>query len=108
MIASGMLDRRLSLYTVSDDVDEFGVSEDSLDFLRTIWGGIFNMRGGESLANGIELNNIDVVFRIRHAPDISDKMVVGYGDKFFDIEFIEEIGRKDELRLYLTLVKLND
>ena len=61
-------------------------------------------RGGEEFGEGREMAMSTEIFRIRYRDDLTPKHQLVFDSRTYDIERIEEIGRREGLRITARLV----
>jgi SPP1 family predicted phage head-tail adaptor len=101
MIQAGQLDRYITIEFPPSTKNDYGEVNLSAGWttLAQVWARIEYMGGSE----GVEANKVTamnkIVFTIRHRTDVAVDMRVSYDSKYYYIQFIEEIERREGLRL---------
>lgn len=94
----GELDRRITIKVNTPGIDDTGGSKDSTSDL-TVWAKVEYKSGAERDTDGVIFSNANVNFIIRYrSVDLNDW--VEYDGKRYDIERIEELGRRQWLKLF--------
>jgi SPP1 family predicted phage head-tail adaptor len=94
----GDLDRRIVIEQYTTTTDAYGQRVESWTTFATVWAKIMYEGGGEDFEAEQKTANRIVKFLIRYA-SVTEKMRVSYASAYYDIENIEEVGRKNYLVL---------
>jgi len=104
---AGRLDRLASFYSKTITRGDYNESSDvwtTLSFKR--WGEV-QYAGGDAILSNEEKFYSGVVFlKIHYTDDVVETMRVKIGSIYYTISYIEELGRREGLRL--TLNKINE
>lgn len=107
------MDRQIDLVTLQPFTDEAGApieagEEQAFHVLDTVWAA-YKPMGGDEKKDGAETRaTVDSAFTIYHREDIAASTHgVVFGRKLYDILFIEEVGRREGLRLKCVLRNAN-
>ena len=98
---------RVIFYSKSTERDKFGDSSGEYSEYLTTRGEIRITGGSKIISSEEKFSSRSLELRIRYRSDINEQMRVSIDDSsdMFMINFIEEIGRREGLRL--TIEKLN-
>ena len=106
----GRLDRKITIQfrTISQNV--YGEAVGAFSSSTSVWATLDTKTTGakESVAGGLETSSQKIIFLIRYSSDVSSITTgdrVSYNSKFYDIESVQEVGRKLSLRLICKLVQ---
>ena len=105
---AGRMDRKASFYAkVKTTSSDFGGTVDSWP-VKTFdtWGEIQYAGGDAILSNEEKFYSGVIFFKVRYRSTIVETMRVKIADVWYRITYIEELGRKEGMRLSLT--KIND
>jgi SPP1 family predicted phage head-tail adaptor len=97
----GRRDRRVVVQRFAESRNAFNEIEKSYTALYTVWAHVKTQSGKEALqAEQVVASNV-VVFNIRYVP-ITTQDVLVYNGQVYDIQSLNEIGRRKELELICT------
>ena len=96
----GRLNRKVSIYRYQTIETELGSSRKVLTFDRTVWAELRPTRGTEFLEYYREANALQFKITMRYRPDLTEKDVLVYKDRQFEINSIINIM---EANLYLEV-----
>jgi SPP1 family predicted phage head-tail adaptor len=97
----GRRDRRVVVQRFAESRNAFNEIEKAYTDLYTVWAHVKTQSGKEALqAEQVVASNI-VVFNIRFLP-ITTQDVLLYNGQVYDIQSLNEIGRRKELELICT------
>ena len=99
-INPGRLNRRVSIYRYTTIETELGSSKKVLAYDRTVWGELRPTRGTEFLEYYKEANALQFKVTMRYRPDLTEKDVLVYKDRQFEINSIINIM---EANIYLEV-----
>jgi head-tail adaptor len=103
---AGRLDRKASFYTLTTSRGDFGESTDTYTLSFNTWGTIQYAGGDAILSNEEKFYSGLVFLTIRYRTGITETMRVVIDDIWYRITYIEELGRREGLRI--TLSKINE
>ena len=100
----GKMDRRVTLQALSVTKDSKGGTVKTWSTLGVVWAGVrypATMAMNEGEEAGVETSIIPVEFTIRWRQDITinETIRVYYQSKYYDVKRVNEIGRKEMLKL---------
>lgn len=98
------MDRRIEIYEPTESRSSSGAAVLTFALLSTVWAEVLPVRGGEVFGEGREQALSTQQFRIRHRTDVTTKHQVVFESDTYDIERIEEIGRREGLQITARLV----
>lgn len=99
-IRSGELDRRITLRRPTTTTNEYGETAETFADDGTVWAKVTPTDGGESLEQSDKHSNLGrVLVEIRFRSGLSSKYRFVFDGSEYDIENIDEIGRREGLRL---------
>lgn len=99
----GKLRDRIALKSLTSSTDSGGFVTSSESTIATVWASINELSGNELLKAGREVGTRYAMFLIRYRSDISQKTVIGYDSKNWDIESIKKVDlykRRDHLEIF--------
>ncbi|MFA5208491.1 MAG: phage head closure protein [Candidatus Paceibacterota bacterium] len=101
MIPAGSLDRLITIQYPPSTKNDYGEVNLSAGWtqLDQVWSRIEYMGGSEAVEGGKVTALNKIVFIVRYRTDIAVNMRVSYESKYYYIQFIEEIERREGLRL---------
>jgi len=79
-----------------------------VSYATNVPAGVKFARGRDLLAAEKQTNEQEVVFRIRYRTDLTDNDRVSYSGKTYDVESIQEVGRREGLEILAKLRTGND
>lgn len=96
----GRLDRRLRIETATQTRDEWNHPVDTWETLATVWASRRDRRANEQTETNQTVGVSVVEWTIRHRDDITTdaRVVDAYGGTY-EIRGIQEVGRREGLRL---------
>lgn len=74
-----------------------------VSYATNVPAGVKFARGRDLLTAERQTNEQEVVFRIRYRTDLTDNCRVRYSGKVYDVESIQEIGRREGLEVLAKL-----
>ena len=99
MIA-GALDRRVTIQQLDGTQDSrTGQWKETWETYKIVWASKMSMRGRERLQANQVIAVGDEVWTVRYDSGITTAMRISHDSKTYEISSIEEIGRKEGLRL---------
>lgn len=102
---AGMFDRVISLYKIVVGKGKFKDTIRTKTKFGTARANVRYLRGSEALSMN-EITEIKALqFNIRYRADISHTTFISYEGKMYDIITIEEVGRKEGLKITANLTK---
>lgn len=105
----GSLDRRIDIQRASIVVNDYGERTVSWSSAAVVWAAIERKDSASERNSGEQTISLQsVVFRVRWSStvngyDMSNRIV--YGSKNYKIIAIQEIGRRDQLRIVTELIE---
>jgi SPP1 family predicted phage head-tail adaptor len=105
---AGRLDRKADFYAkVKTANTSYGGSTDTWPTLTfSTWGEVTYAGGDAILSNEEKFYSGTIFLRIRYRSNVTETMRVKIADVWYKIAYIEELGRKEGLKL--TLNKINE
>jgi SPP1 family predicted phage head-tail adaptor len=102
------MDTRVVIQRATDVVDDYGQRVPTWTTLATLWAQVSYREGSgsESIQSAQILSKQPVHFIVSYGSgwaDVSPKDRVSYNSKLYNIEAVQEIGRKDGFRLTCTI-----
>ena len=102
---AGMFDRVISLYKITVTKGRFKDDVRTKEIFGTARANVRYLRGSEALKMN-EITEIKALqFSIRYRNDITHDTFIKYDGKMYDVQAIEEIGRREGLRITADLSK---
>lgn len=105
----GSLDRRIEIQGASDTVNDYGERTKTWVKLTNIWAAIERKDSATERNSGEQIISLQsIVFIVRYSSTVNgyDKNNrILYGGKYYNIIAIQEIGRKDQLRIITELIE---
>lgn len=101
-LAAGKLDRRIRLERAVVTTNDFGEEVQSWIHLAEVWASRRRASARETLAAAEVSAEVTDVFEIRYAAawsDINPKDRLIFEDRVYDIAMVDEIGRREGLRI---------
>jgi len=99
-INPGRLNRKVKIYRYVTIETELGSSKQVLAYDRTVWAELRPTRGTEFLEYYQEANALQFKVTMRYRPELTEKDVLVYGDRQFEINSIINIM---EANIYLEV-----
>lgn len=100
MINAGDLDKRVIIQYPALSRDSYGAETQTWTDLVTVWAGIITDSGREFFAAQKINSEVTAVIKIRYRADIKTTMRIKYGNRFFDILFVNDVNQgHEELQL---------
>ena len=102
----GRMDRRITLKAVTSTKDSKGGTVKTRSTLDVVWATIKYPKGmsmNEGEEAGVETAIKTAEFTIRYRTDVNETIEVDYQSQTYDVKRVEEIGRKEGLRLVTDL-----
>ena len=104
---AGRLDRKGSFYARVSTRDDYNASTDTWPTLTfDTWGTVQYAGGALILSNDEKFYSGTIFYTIRYRSTVTETMRVKIADIWYRITYIEELGRKEGMKL--TLQKIND
>lgn len=94
---AGRLNRRIIIQQATEVQDAHGQPVQTWTAYKTCWAEYLPKRGREFFAADQTIAEADAVFRIRYDSGVTRKMRISFGDDYYDITAISEIGYKEGL-----------
>lgn len=98
-VSVGQLDRRIKLRTPLNTDTEYGHKKVTGFSDIDVWAKVEYLSGKEKGFDGVMSENEGISFTVRYR-NVTYRMRIQYDGKDYDIERIEEIGRKRFLKIY--------
>jgi len=96
---AGDLDRQITLRSVSVSQNSFGEPEKLYSDFGVVWAKVVEQSGREIILSGVEHAQKRIVACVRYMLGITTDMKIVYNGDEYDIEVINEIGRREGLEL---------
>ena len=95
------LDRRIIIESFTQAQDTMGHSAKTWSTFYECWASKMDKSGSEGLENARDTATRLTIWKIRHNPDYLplEKMRVNYESRYYDIEVVKELGRKEGYEL---------
>lgn len=103
---AGRLDTKASFYTKSSARGDYNESTDTYTLSFSTWGEVTYAGGDVIVSNEERFYSGTIFLRVRYRSTITETMRVYIGSDKYRITYIEELGRKEGLKL--TLQKINE
>lgn len=105
---AGRMDRKASFYAkVKTTNSDYGGTTDTWPNLTfNMWGEVRYAGGDATLSNEEKFYSGAVILTVYYRSTIVETMRVKIGDVWYSISYIEELGRREGMRL--TLSKINE
>lgn len=100
----GRMDRRIELHQATEAQSSSGAVVLTFALLETVAAEVLPLRGAETFGEGREQALATRQFRIRYRSDVTPKHRIVYETRTYDIERVEEIGRREGLQITARLV----
>lgn len=97
---AGDLDRLVGLYQPTPTTLSNGGFAPTLTHVKDVWASKRDFGGRAGAMSGREAAVRETIFEIRFRTDVADHWVVRYRNEDFEVQRVEEIGRREGLRLY--------
>lgn len=96
---AGDLDRRITVQRCTEAPDSFGQVIPTWSTLAVVWAKVERNGGGEKFATDQRTSRSEAAFTIRYRAGITPKMRVLFDGEVWEIEAVDELGRRDGLML---------
>lgn len=96
----GRLDRRIVIESNASTLGATGQSLNGWSTLATVWANKRDVSGTETNRGGEEVARGSTVFTIRFRSDVGPKERITYSGSTYDINFTEEMGRTEYLKIH--------
>lgn len=111
-LGAGPMDREIDLKKVVPTTDELGAPVEGAgamyEQVQRVWAAYKPLSGDEKKEGAETRATVDSAFTIYHRDDIAaGTHALVYGTKLYDILFVEEVGRREGLRLKCILRDAN-
>lgn len=93
------MDRRIQIGSFTTAKDSSGEEIRTWSYASAIWAAYQPAGGREGFASNQKVGELDAIFIIRFRTGISQLNCILYNSKYYDIVAIEELERKNYLRL---------
>lgn len=93
---AGNMDRKIVIQSLTD----FGGGNKQWDTFATVWANKRILTGREFYAAQQRQSETNVVFEIWFLENVNSSMRISYDNKYYDILYLEEIGRREGLKLF--------
>jgi len=97
---AGPMDRRITIQQNTGQIDDYGQEIPQWSDLDEIWSQVVPLRGNERYAAQQPGALSAMKFAIRYRSDVTEQMRILYDGRYYDITYIEELGRQDGLMLH--------
>lgn len=99
------MDRRIQLERLSVSQDSnYGGVQQSWTLIATVWAKLVPISGREFFASDQLVADAMIRFRLRYRSDLDATCRIVYNAKPYNIRYIAEIGRHDELEITALVV----
>jgi len=95
----GILDRRVTLQSLSVTRDSFGGQVETWADVVTVWASVKPLRGDEVYDATGKIAQRAVEIKIRYREDVTTLLRLQYEAANYDITDVSELGRRDGLKL---------
>ena len=102
---AGRLDRRIVIQTQSESIGTDGFRSLTWSTHLSCWAMKVHETGAEETDNNNRSTNRMVKFRTRYHPTVTNKMRIKWNSEWYKIEDIKELGRKDGLLIFTSLLQ---
>jgi len=99
MMASGRLDRRITIQSKSVAKDSYGQNITTWSTFLTVWSNPVQREGREQTADNNRTTMRPITFRTRWNSTITNEMRIIWEGEYYKIEDIKELGRKEGLMI---------
>jgi len=100
----GRLKYKIDVYSRSTARDDYSGFDIDYDLAFTTWADVKYIGGAEEIVNSQIFPSSDIQMYVRYRSDYNEKMRIKFNSEMYDIDFIEEVGWKDGLKIKLTKV----
>jgi SPP1 family predicted phage head-tail adaptor len=105
MPAAGRLDRRGNILEPTVSTNAIGEQVTTWSVWRPAWFGRVSIRGEERLRADQELATSATIWQTQYIPDLTEQHRLEIEGVIYDIEFINEIGRRSGHEITATAVR---
>ena len=100
ILPPGRLDRRITIQSLTQTQGKYGELLDTWSDFATVWANK-NEDGGREFAAARQVNaEISTQFQIRYLEGLSAKMRILCDGRYYDIDRISEVGRRERLNIF--------
>jgi len=100
---AGQLDRRITIQTFSETMDNFGQEVKTFSTLDSVWANVVEKVGRESEEGEMIAATKKVEFIIRYRSDVNEEMRISYNSNTYKIQAIQSA---DARKAFLKIVCL--
>ncbi|AAK79853.1 SPP1 family predicted phage head-tail adaptor [Clostridium acetobutylicum] len=93
---TAQLNKRITFQKMVVTTDKYDNEIKKLQDYKTVWAAAKNLHGQEFYAAGEEQSKRTAIFTIRYTNDISNDMRIKFGDRSFNISFVDDIKYQGE------------
>lgn len=108
MFPSSILDKKIWFVEKVTTTDSFGVPTETEKDKFFVWANMYVRTGSMYNSNHSSYPTNNVEWKMRYRSDIDYGMMIKYNDQYYKIDFIEELGTKDGLRIESSVAKFNE
>ena len=101
----GRLDRRIVIQSYSEVVGTDGFRSLTWSTFKSCWAMKVHENGKEITDNNDRSTGRMVKFRTRYHPTVTNQMRIKWNSEWYKIEDIQELGRKDGLLIFTSLLQ---
>lgn len=102
-VAVGKLDRKIALKVITYTTGTAGHAVPSTTTISNVWANVEWSSGDEKERAGRQEMQTKVIFTIRHFPALTNKYFIVYESDTYDIENIQEVGRRQYTKITTEL-----
>lgn len=108
MFPSSILNKKIEFITKEVSLDEYNTPEEEREVRQFyVWANMYVRSGSRDFGDyGANISNI-VEWKMRYQDDITPDMSIKYNGYYYRIDFIEELGNKDGLRIETKVTKFD-
>ena len=100
----GRLKHKIGVYRRTTSRDEYLGTDVGYVLSFSTWADVKYLGGAEEIVNSQIFPSSDLQMYVRYRTSYNEKMRINFKDEMYDIDFIEEVGWRDGLRIKMTKV----
>lgn len=108
MFPSSILDKKIEFWKKEYIKDSYGVPKETETKVAEIWANMYVRGGNLSNTEHSTYPSHNVEWKMRYINNIDYTLYIKHNNNRYKIEFIEELGRKQGLRIETSVIKWND